>query len=272
MSLDELQQVAARLVRSRRALPARPDATAFAGAQISGNARLSPVEQLEIYREQFWLRHTQALLEDFPGVAGIIGQGDWERLCEEYLERTPPASYDLAELGREFPEQVARSEWLEHRELVTDMARLEWAYVVAFGAEDVQSLDPAAIAAVPDDAWESAKLVLSPSLGLLRVSYPVVALRRRLVTPEDGPVAIPEPEAARLAVFRRELSTRVEPLGEAAFALLESLSLGNALMPAVQAASERARVSLDEIGAELGGWFSAWSREGIVTGIVTRAV
>jgi hypothetical protein len=271
VNLDELQQIAARLLRSRRALPARPDAAAFADAEISGNARLSPVEQLEIYREQFWLRHTSALLEDFPGVAGVIGQADWERLCEEYLERTPPASYDLAELGHAFATHVASSDWLEHRLLVADMARLEWAYVVAFGAEDAPRLDPAAIAAVPDEAWESASLVLSPSLTLLRVSYPVVALRRKLVTPEEEAVAIPEPEAACLAVFRRDLSTRVETLSEAAFALLEALRDGKALMPALQTAAERTRVSLDEIGAELGAWFSAWSREGIVVRILTRS-
>jgi hypothetical protein len=269
--LDELQRTAAELLRSRRALPVRPDAIAFASAEISGNSRLSPVEQLEIYREQFWLRHTSALLEDFPGVAGIVGQADWERLCEEYLEQSPPGSYDLADLGHAFPELVAKSDWLEHRELVTDMARLEWAYVVAFGAEDAPRLDPARIASVPDDAWETARLVLSPSLTLLRVSYPVVALRRQLVVPGEDAVQIPEREPASLAVFRRELATRVEPSSEVAFALLEGLRDGKALMPAIQAASERTSTSLDEIGAELGAWFSAWSREGIVVGIVTTA-
>jgi hypothetical protein len=267
--LDELQARAALFLRSRRALPGRTDALAFAEAEISGNSRLSPAEQLEVYREQFWLRHTSALLEDFPGVAGIVGQSDWERLCEEYLAENPPESYDLADLGHAFPEHVVKSDWLEHHALVTDMARLEWAYVVAFGAEDAPVLDPAAIAAVPDDAWESARLELSPSLSLLRVSYPVVALRRRLVTPGEEAVAIPEREAACLTIHRRELATRVEPSSEAAFVLLEALRDGKALMAAIQAASERSGASLDAIGAELGGWFSAWARDGIVVRIVT---
>jgi hypothetical protein len=270
-SLDEIQRRAAFLLRSLHALPSREDAVDFASAEIAGNSRLSPVEQLEIYREQFWLRHTAALLEDFPGLAGIVGQRDWERLCEEYLEQTPPQSYDLADLGHAFPDLVEKSDWLPHRELCADMARLEWAYAVAFGAEDTPLLDPAAIAAVPDDAWESARLTLSPSLSLLRVSYPVVALRRRLLTPSEDPVAIPDPEAACLAVYRRELSTRVERLDEPAFVLLESLRNGMALMPSIQAASEITQMSLDQIGAELGGWFSAWSRDGIVTNIDTPA-
>ena len=73
-------------LRRRRALDADPDATAFAEAEIAANERLSSVERLEIYRVQFWLRHTSSLVEDFPGLCGVIGQSAWERLVEGYLE------------------------------------------------------------------------------------------------------------------------------------------------------------------------------------------
>ncbi|HEX6278201.1 MAG TPA: putative DNA-binding domain-containing protein, partial [Polyangiaceae bacterium] len=80
----------AELLLRRRDLTKDPEAQAFAREHVAGNARVSPVEQLEIYREQYWLRHTGSLVEDFPGLGGILAQSDWERLVEEYLVAHPP--------------------------------------------------------------------------------------------------------------------------------------------------------------------------------------
>ena len=73
----ETQVWMAELLRRRRALPRDAEVAERARLLIRGNDRLSPVEQLEIYREQFWLRHTASLLEDFPGLSGILGQEAW---------------------------------------------------------------------------------------------------------------------------------------------------------------------------------------------------
>jgi hypothetical protein len=57
-SLSELQLGMVEALRYPRALPDDPLWVDFAAENLCGNERLSPVEQLEIYREQFWLRHT----------------------------------------------------------------------------------------------------------------------------------------------------------------------------------------------------------------------
>jgi hypothetical protein len=67
-------------------------------------SQLPPVEWLEIHREQFWLRHTSSLVEDFPDVSGILGQDAWATLIECYLEAHPPRSCTLRYLGLHFPE------------------------------------------------------------------------------------------------------------------------------------------------------------------------
>ena len=94
-----LQAKMAELFRRRRDLGKDDEARAFADEHIAGNARVSPVEQLEIYREQFWLRHTGSLVEDFPGVGGVLGQNDWERLVEEYLLAHPPSTFSREAVG-----------------------------------------------------------------------------------------------------------------------------------------------------------------------------
>ena len=105
--LDELQRWMASKLRELRGLPKDEPTTALARRHFTGNDRLSPVEQLEVYRQQFWLRHTSALLEDFPGLSGILGQRDWERLTESYLGAHAPTSFTLRDLGAALPADAA---------------------------------------------------------------------------------------------------------------------------------------------------------------------
>lgn len=262
-ALCELQEWMAGLLRRRRALPKDAELTDVARRHVTGNERLSPVEQLEIYREQFWLRHTSSLLEDFPGVAGILGQSDWERLIEEYLLAHPPLSPSLRDLGDRFADHVERSEWLPQRELCADMARLEWAYIEAFDAPDSSPLDAAALAAIPEDAWEAVRLDLAPSLRLLSVGYPVAELRRAIRTSTDA-VPIPEPRAQKLVVHRleRELWDRIVPPG--AFCLLGHLQAGVPLGAACERTIAERPSEASEIEANLGTWFQRWAELGFI--------
>jgi Protein of unknown function (DUF692) len=72
--LDEIQALMAEQLRTRRALPKDVAVSAPASESIQPSGSLSPVERLEIYREQLWPRHTSSLVEDFPGLSGILGQ------------------------------------------------------------------------------------------------------------------------------------------------------------------------------------------------------
>lgn len=270
MPSESLQALMVRLLQSRRALPRDPELTRLAALHFTGSARLSPVEQLEIYRQQFWLRHTAALLEDFPGVAGIVGQRAWERLAEEYLQAHPPTSFTLRDLGAKLPEYIERSaDWLDEQRLVGDMARLEWAYVEVFDAPEPTPLAPEKLAALDEAAWAEARLSLSPALRLLRVSYPVVELRKRLLTSTTDGEAVPIPavEPRRLVVHRAGLVIRAEPLDQAPFALLEALAAGESLSRACEAAAAVSAEKEDHVSASLSAWFEGWVRRRFIVDV-----
>ena len=265
--LSELQEWVVRHLQSRRGLPQSEAIREEARVRLTGNDRLSPVEQLEIYREQFWLRHTASLVEDFPGVGGILGQREWERLVESYLEAHRPRAWTLRELGRDFPEHVARSTDLPHHALCRDMARLEWCFIELFDAPDRAPFDVASIAKLPPGTLETGQIVLSPALALLEVDFPVADLRRRLLAArtarDTAAVAIPEPEAQRLVLYRaqdRRLYHR--PVGPEAFALLAGLKQGLSLVAACQHALEQAPDRADSLQRNVGVWFQQWAKRG----------
>lgn len=268
-----LQRTLAKLLVRRRDLTKDAEAVGFASEHIGGNARVSPVEQVEIYREQYWLRHTGSLVEDFPGASGVLGQDDWERLVEEYLMENPPATFSLRELGERLPGFAETREWLPHRELVVDMARLEWAHVEVFDAEEAQPLAPEKLMTVPEDAWEGVRLVPSPALRLLSTRYPVLDLRRRILVAqsatesENGPTALPEPSAEHLAVHRRKLAIEHDRLDKTAFSLLSKVVSSMPLGAALEATASETGLPSDALTSKLEEWFATWSSRGYLIDI-----
>lgn len=266
---SSLQAWMAGRLRARKDLAKDPEAVRVAAQYFTGNDRLSPVEQLEIYREQFWLRHTASLVEDFPGLGGILGQSDWERLVEEYLATHAPTSRSLRDLGDRLPEFVATRDWLEHRTLCVDMARLEWAYVELFDAPDAARITPERLAAVPEEAWQTAQIVLNPALRLLHVAYPVADLRRALRSGND-PVPIPPERELHLVLYRSLDRTLCDhPVSAGAFTLLQNLQRGVPLV----LACERAAVAVPEVAAEIetniGQWFQGWGERAWIVDVIT---
>ncbi len=274
--LDELQRWMALSLRARRSLSNDPEAVALAEAHFTGNHRLKPVEQLEIYRQQFWLRHTSALLEDFPGLSGVLGQRTWEQLAEEYLIAYPPTSYTLRDLGARFAEHVERSTWLPQHDLCCDMARLEWAYVELFDSALLAPVSPEKIAAVTASGWQTAVLQLQPNLQFLSSRYPVAKLRlalkrAQLAAEQDQTIPdidLPEPQLEQLVLYRRGDEMYREALTPAGFALLRKLHSGTPLVPACEAVASELPSAAASLEADLSGWFQRWASLGFFIDVV----
>jgi hypothetical protein len=272
--LTQLQHWVVRHLQSQRALPRDATIRGEAADRLTGNDRLEPVEQLEIYREQFWLRHTASLVEDFPGVGGILGQTDWEKLVEGYLQAYEPRSWTLRELGRHFPDYVARSTDLAHQRLCSDMARLEWTFIELFDAADCPPLDLNKLATLPPSVLETGQIVLNPALRLLEVSYPVADLRMRLLESRrngDGGsgVEVPDPLAQQLVLYRaadRRLYHR--PVSPEAFSLLSALDRRLSLVQACEHALHAWPEHAERLQQNVAGWFQAWAQRGWIVDVV----
>ncbi len=268
--LSPLQEQIVSAIRARGALPRDAAWRAFADEHLCGSSRLTPVEQLEIYREQFWLRHTSSLVEDFPGLGGILGQADWEKLVEQYLTEVAPESYTLRDLGSRLPEVIERASWLPHQALCSDMARLELAYIEVFDAAELPPLRPERLAAIPEEALADVRLVLAPWLRMLAVRYPVADLRRQLRAQADGDeaVPIPEPHAQQLLVYRRDFRLWDMPLSPVAYAFLSGLGAGKSLGAAAEHAAVDAEAEA-ELSQNIGAWLAEWTGKALITDVVT---
>jgi hypothetical protein len=231
---------------------------------VAVGVRLSPVEQLEIYREQFWLRHVGAMKEDFVTVHHLLGDDEFQLLCAAYFLAYPPKSFTLRDLGERFAEFLQTAEPWAKDALLHDCARLEWAFVEAFDAPDAPPLDPTTIAEAPEDAWGHARVILHPSVQLLELSY-AAHIFRRDVRDEESPER-PTPAPTCVVVYRgpeKLMYIALEPL---AFELLRLLAKGELLAPACERVAAEAQIAdSSELEGKVGAWFQAWAAYGWVS-------
>lgn len=267
-TLSEVQMWMSELIRHGRSL-AKPGAMRSAAAKhFSGNDHLSPAEQIDIYRTQFWLRHTNILIDDFPGVTGLLGQKAWEKVAESYLTELGYDIPALRNLGMRLPQHLEGLDDLFNKKLLVDMARLECAYVDAFDVADDPTLSAEKVAKIPAEKWPTAVLRLSHSIRLLRVDYAVADLRRQLrADPGSVDKFAIEKNPQNLVIYRRDRALYDKAVSLPAFLLLEKLGEGVPLVPACEQVVEIQSSASAVFDEQLMEWFTLWGRLGWIVDV-----
>lgn len=267
--LEDLQGFLSSAFRRERPIPGDASLLPDCAARVTGNDRLTPAEQMDIYRQQFWLRHHDSLREDYPGLEAVLGESAFEGFCAAYLTAFPPRTPSLRDLGDDIIAFAERYEGFPEglRATALDMVRYENAFVPIFDGAEPPRLDAARLQALPPEAWETARIVLTPLMARMRVGSPVHRIWQA-VKAGEAPELPPRLEPACLVLFRKDLRVQFEELDPLAYDLLEALAGGEALVPACErlaaaAGPERAA----ELSEQVGGWFQRWASLGWIVDI-----
>jgi hypothetical protein len=264
--LAAVQRFVADAVRAGAPAGEDPARAARVEALVVASARgMRPAERLEVYREQFWLRHLASLEDDYPTLAWALGGSEALRaLATEYLAACPPRTWDLQKLGADMPAFVAaHARWGSHV-LARDAARLDWAFMEGFDAPDAPPFDPRVLASTPEDAWSGARIVLHPSVRLLRLAHPVHEVRDALKRGESPARALALRETHVVVWREPSCWLRSAPVEALAFDLLATLQAGTPLGEACAAVAGAAGDgdpggAAATLEAQLGGWFQQWT-------------
>lgn len=229
------------------AAPCPPGLTAQNGS--------APAQRFAVYRNNVTVSLVEALADTFPVVRALVGDAFFRTLATAYVRRTPPRSPVLAWYGADFADFVAAYPPAVGVPYLADMARLEYARVLAFHAADAAPLPLATVAEhLADPAQLPAlRLQLHPSLAVLASSFAVVSLwaaHQGLV--EIGEVDPYRPECA--LILRYAQAVEVSQIPSDAGRFIAALVRGEALAAAVaQAAGDGAAFDpTDSLGLLLG--------------------
>jgi len=239
---------------------------------VKPNSRLTSVERLEIYARSYWFRVLDCLCEDYPGVRAILGERRFMKLATEFLARFPSASFTLRNLGSRLPAFIAEEPAFSgpHVALAADMARFEWAQVVAFDGPALPVLTREDVIA----AGPALRVTLQPYLTVAEYAYPVdqfaLALKKTALRGEASNALaampssrrkprprLPRPARSFVAVHRQDNMLYFKRLEPEAFAILTGLGAGRTLAAACAAALRQADPGVDW-AARVRQWFQTW--------------
>lgn len=220
------------------------------GAWFAGGPALSPVQQIGIYRDQYRMRLYDALIEEIPGTAHLLGD-DLEAVAWRYLDAHPSTSFTLNWLARSL------ADWLERdgaSDALVDMARLDDAVSRGFEAAEAP---PLALGDLDGDPV----LALVPSVSLLRLRTTVHRVRSAVTA--RAPVPAWEARDVPLVVYRKDLKMRHLEVEPGAWDLLAAFRAPTAVSAALDGLVAGGADPGALVG-KLGGWFQQFAERGLL--------
>lgn len=202
----------------------------FAGAVLNANADVpaplvrkagrTPSRRFGVYRNNVYASLIDTLAARFPVTARLVGDDFFRAMARVHVESAPPNSAVLLRYGAGFADFIADFPPAGPVPYLADVARLEWAWHVAYHAADAAPLSLAALAEAAGDS-ANMSLTLHPSLQIVRSSYPVVTIWQLAAREgEDEPARLPaEGEDALVARPKLDVEVRRLPAGGAVFVL-----------------------------------------------------
>jgi hypothetical protein len=213
------------------------DAAGAVGDRIPSEARLS------VYRNNLFSSLTGVLQAAYPAVAHLVGAQAFDEVAQAYIRAVPPRKPQLWSYGDNFPSFLSGQAALEGHDTCAEVARLDWAFHLAYFAADAPALSPVALQAVPVAHYPQLRFVQHPSVRLLALRFCVFDLWQAARRGEQGAhcdtrTPRPDGEDCEYAIVSRPgHEVRVTRLGKGEFTLLIALSASATLAEAAEAAS-----------------------------------
>jgi hypothetical protein len=203
-----------------------------------------PVKRrFDVYRNNVVAGMTEALRATYPAVEKLVGADFFSASARVYLDQYPARSPLLFRYGEAFGDFLDGFPPALSTPYLGDVARLEWARLRAYHAEDRETLPIDALgrrldaksagAANPGDL----RFSLHPSLALLRSRWPILSLwaaSTGQAASEDVDMKVSE----AALVIRPALTVETRQLPTPSFAFMSALMKGETLEQAAAAAVE----------------------------------
>ncbi|PTQ73221.1 DUF2063 domain-containing protein [Pseudomonas sp. GV071] len=223
-------------------------------SSLQGSATLSAETGLAIYHNAYRARLQEALRGDFPALLALLGDEVFAQLAGDYLQANPSEHFSLRWLGARFAGFLAEPAWAE-------LARLEWAFTLAFDAPPGSPLTLTQMASLAPAEWPELRVRCLPSVQWLELHYNSLAIWRAVKNDQPLLASAPLAEAQTCLVWRADLQGQFRTLGpDEAVALHGMVEQGWSFAELCLSLAERA----ENPAALAAGWLKQWLSEGLL--------
>ena len=225
---------------------------------VQGSATLSAETGLAIYHNAYRARLLETLRGDFPALLAWLGDEAFAQLAAAYLQANPSEHFSLRWLGARFPAFIEAS---EHPPAVAELARLEWAFTLAFDAPVGHPLTLEQMASLPPAEWPNLRLTWVPSVQRLPQTYNSLALWRATKQQEPLPASESLPLPLLCLVWRQGLQGQFRTLAADEAQALVGMAEGGWSFAELCLRLEPLH---EQPAAQAAGWLKQWLSEGLL--------
>jgi hypothetical protein len=217
--LRETQERFLSAIRSGSDDPAAPE-TGMIAEPPAGTAR----ERWHLYSEGYWMRLVDAIRNDYPAVARVLGESPFDSLCRRYLRAVPPSSPDIGMAGDGLPGFLAGDPLLERLPFLHDLARFEWAIARAVVAGNPRPVSWEELASLGVEALLDLPIHLQPGAAVLRSEWPLSDIWAIQEIPDEAVSLEIAGRPSILAILRDGLDVRWREVDDDQARFLEALA------------------------------------------------
>ena len=172
-------------------------------------------KRYDVYRNNVVVSLTEALAAAYPVIKAVVGKEFFDAMAGEYVRKHPPKSPLMIYYGEDFPSFLTKFPPASHLGYLPDVARVELARRQAYHAADTTPCAPEKLANLNGNKLYDARLVLHPSVRIIRSRYPVFSIWRYNSTDDKSPIG-----------GAREITMVSRPYGEV---IMQNPTIGTAM-------------------------------------------
>jgi hypothetical protein len=161
---------------------------------------------------------------DYPAVHGWLGDEEFDALALAYLSAHPSQHFSLRWLGAQLADFIDGYLVPTQAAPLSELARMEWAFTLAFDADDVGALTMAHMAELAAEDWPTLQVRLLPSVQWLACRHNTVAIWRACKEQGEFPGSQPLVAVETCLVWRDQLITRYRSLASDEASALQGMT------------------------------------------------
>jgi hypothetical protein len=231
---------------------------------IQSASRREAVARMDVYAGAYELRLLEVLRTDFPALHVLAGDDVFEALSRAYIQAHPSDFPNARWFGNNFASFIARADAFASTDVMTEMARFEWAMGLAFDAPDRSPLSLGQLARIPPDEWPGVTFSIHPSVQRLGLTWNVPAFWKTVESKIDPPSLAEAGEPVQWVVWRPLLTTYFRSLEQDEERALDAVVRGENFESVCE--SLLAVMEPEKVPARAAQLVRRWTEEGLLAG------
>ena len=234
-------------------------------AHVVGTSRVPIATRLGIYGGGYGARLTEALQSNFPMLAQLLGEPDFETLAAQYVRSHDSTFASIRYYGARMAEFLGQEPAYAAAPILAEFARWEWAIAGIFDAADAVPVDLNVMASFAPEHWVGLKFAFHPAIERVDLTWNVPPIWKALSQDLEPPGAqLPDPPEQWL-LWRRDLEVYFRSLTAAETAALDAARSGASFGEICTTLC--GCVTEADAPAHAAGFLREWLQSGLITGI-----